>query len=374
MADEAKTYTVYNPIGGDKRTQGNAAAKAKESARNSYQSSGSIEDAALADASPLEIHIPVQSGTRRKLPKRLLQFPQNVQTGRAAPGHHIIFDRIELSAGKGEENDKSITLKSKTKSSRAQITLYMPASVDVSYRSLYSDTAVGIGAEGLGNLVDSITANVDVNKIFNDDNPTSALMKSVQRVGSDMITRQGGTGGDVANQIALNAIAKMVGYFPGMGGADKVAQSKLNKVVTDKMEFFFQGLDRREFKYEFTFIPTSERESKEVNDIIKEFKLAMLPEYTSGLFSEKQSDRTLTVPDLFDIKYMYLDENYQAQRNNYLNRITTCYLTDMSVKYGSDRYTAYRPDEIGAPPQNTSVSLSFTEVEIVTRERARLGF
>ena len=54
-----------------------------------------MEDAALADASPAEIHIPVQSGTRRKLPKRLLQFPQNVQTGRAAPGHHIIFDRIK---------------------------------------------------------------------------------------------------------------------------------------------------------------------------------------------------------------------------------------------------------------------------------------
>ena len=46
----------------------------------------------------------------------------------------------------------------------------------------------------------------------------------------------------------------------------------------------------------------------------------------------------------------------------------------MSVKYGSDRYTAYRPDDIGAPPQNTSVTLNFQEVEIVTRERAEKGF
>ena len=71
---------------------------------------------------------------------------------------------------------------------------------------------------------------------------------------------------------------------------------------------------------------------------------------------------------------MYLDENYKAKRNKYLNKITTCYLTDMSVKYGSDRYTAYRPDDIGAPPQNTSVTLNFQEVEIVTRERAAKGF
>ena len=159
MADEVnRTYKAFKPTGGDEQALDIGAAKAKESARNSYKSrsSGSMEDAALADASPAEIHIPVQSGTRRKLPKRLLQFPQNVQTGRAAPGHHIIFDRIKLSAGKGEENDKSITLKNKTKTTSAQITLYMPASVNVGYKSQYSDTAVGIGAELGGNLAGSI--------------------------------------------------------------------------------------------------------------------------------------------------------------------------------------------------------------------------
>ena len=149
---------------------------------------------------------------------------------------------------------------------------------------------------------------------------------------------------------------------------------KANKVITDKMELFFKGVNRREFQYEFTFIPTSAEDSKVVNDIVNEFKLAMLPEYTSGLFTDSISDRTLTVPDLFDIKYMYLDENYRTRENKYLNKITTCYLTNMSVKYGSDRYTAYRPDDFGAPPQNTSVSLTFQEVEIVTRERAEKGF
>ena len=365
MADEAKTYTVYNPTGGDKRTQGNAAAKAKESARNSYQSSGSIEDAALADASPLEIHIPVQSGTRRKLPKRLLQFPQNVQTGRAAPGHHIIFDRIKLSAGKGEENDKSITLKNKTKTTSAQITLYMPASVDVGYKSQYSDTAVGIGAELGGNLAGSIK-----NIAKSEEGLLSAAMTEGKRIMPEL--KQAAD--DAGTSAALDALTSVAGILPGMGGLAGVIQLKANKVVTDKMEFFFQGVSRRSFQYEFTFIPTSEGESRVVNEIIKEFKSAMLPEYTSALFTDQISSRTLTVPDLFDIKYMYLDEDYSPKRNRYLNRITSCYLTDMSVKYGSDRYTAYRPDDIGAPPQNTSVTLNFQEVEIVTRERAEKGF
>jgi len=364
MADEVnRTYKAFKPTEGSERTQGNAAAKAKESARNSYQSSGSsgsIEDAALADAS--------QSGTRRKLPKRLLQFPQNVQTGRAAPGHHIIFDRIKLSAGKGEENDKSITLKNKTKTTSAQITLYMPASVNVGYKSQYSDTAVGIGAELGGNLADSIK------NIKDNAQSKEGLLSAAMTEGKRIMPELKQASDDAASVVALDALTSVAGILPGMGGLAGVAQLKANKVVTDKMEFFFQGVSRRSFQYEFTFIPTSEGESRVVNEIIKEFKSAMLPEYTSGLFTDAISDRTLTVPDLFDIKYMHLDENYQAKRNNYLNRITTCYLTDMSVKYGSDRYTAYRPDEIGAPPQNTSVSLSFTEVEIVTRERARLGF
>ena len=145
--------------------------------------------------------------------------------------------------------------------------------------------------------------------------------------------------------------------------------------MTDKMEFFFKGVGRRNFSYSFTFLPTNPEESKSVAAIINEFKLAMLPEYTSGiLVGEGKSDRTLTIPDMFDIKYMYLDDMGSPKQNKYLNKISTCYLTDMQIKYGSDRYTAYRPDDRGAPPQNTNVTLQFTEVEIITKESAKKGY
>jgi len=332
------------------------AKKAKESALNSasvvYSDFGDQTAARAAEARAAE------PASERKLSKRLLQFPQNVQTGRPTPSHYIIFDRIKLSPGKGSQDDKSITLKGKTKSSVAQIALYMPASVNVGYQSKYEDLEVGIGAE-LGASVASAIQNIAASK----DGFSAAATEQVPRIKTDL----GKAGGDAATALALDLIADV-------GGLAEVGQLKANKVVTDKMELFFKGINRREFQYEFTFIPTSAEESKAVNNIVNEFKLAMLPEYTSGIVTDAISDRTLTVPDLFDIKYMYLDENYKAKRNKYLNKITTCYLTDMSVKYGSDRYTAYRPDDIGAPPQNTSVSLSFQEVEIVTRERAAKGF
>ena len=345
--------------GGNERTQDNAAAKAQESAKNSHVMAGGLADGA-GDGS----RSPTSTQRRSNLSTRILRFPLNVQTGRTDPSHYIIFNRIKLEAGRGSEGDKSITLKNKKKSTKAQISLYMPASVNVGYKSKYQDLEVGIGAELGASVADAIK---NVTTVGTD---SAAATKEASRIKNDLIA----AGGDVANQIALGAINSALGILPGMGGFKEVAQLKANKVLTDKMELFFKGVNRREFQYEFTFIPTSAEESRAVNNIIQEFKSAMLPEYTSGVITKGPSDRTLTVPDLFDIKYMYLDGNYSARENRYLNKITTCYLTDMSVKYGSDRYTAYRPDDFGAPPQNTSVTLNFQEVEIVTRERAEQGF
>ncbi len=332
------------------------AKKAKEAAQGSYSGLKGLRD---GDEPP------TSTQRRSKLSTRILRFPLNVQTGRTDPSHYIIFNRIKLEAGRGSEDDKSITLKNKKKSTKAQISLYMPASVNVGYKSRYADTAVGIGAELGASVADAIKNITDSDKGF-----SAAATKEASRIKDDLLS----AGGNIANQIALGSLNAALGTLPGMGGFKEVAQLKANKVITDKMELFFQGVNRREFQYEFTFIPTSAEESRAVNNIIKEFKSAMLPEYTSGIVTKGPSDRTLTVPDLFDIKYMYLDGNYSARENRYLNKITTCYLTDMSVKYGSDRYTAYRPDELGTPPQNTSVTLNFQEVEIVTRERAEKGF
>ena len=349
-----------------------AAAKAREAIRNSFLAS---EDALQrAQGSPTQ-----EQPTRSRLSKRLLQFPQNVPSGRSVPSHYIIFDRIKLSPGTGSEGDKSITLQNKTKTSIAQISLYMPASVDVAYKADYVPDAVGVGTELGSTIADKIR----------EKGVAGAGKALAAASGNQSAPRVGDDGGNPIADLSTRGILKLASLLPGGESADKVAELKTNKVVTDKMELFFKGIGRRSFQYQFTFIPTSKEESKVVNRIINEFKSAMLPEYSGfdltaipgvgnteavNKISSAISDRTLTVPDLFDIKYMYLDEGYRTRRNKYLNRITSCYLTDMSVKYGSDRYTAYRPDDFGAPPQNTSVTLNFQEVEIVTRERAAKGF
>ena len=46
----------------------------------------------------------------------------------------------------------------------------------------------------------------------------------------------------------------------------------------------------------------------------------------------------------------------------------------MSVSYGGDRYKTFDPTEDGAPPVETSITLAFKEMELITRDRVHEGF
>jgi hypothetical protein len=61
---------------------------------------------------------------------------------------------------------------------------------------------------------------------------------------------------------------------------------------------------------------------------------------------------------------------YKGNENTHLNRISTCVLTKMDVNYGADRFVAY---EDGVP-QTTKLNLSFTELEIITRDKIKEGY
>ena len=112
-------------------------------------------------------------------------------------------------------------------------------------------------------------------------------------------------------------------------------------------------------------IPRSKDEADEIKKIINAFKLNMLPEFADG----NRAGRSMTIPNTFDIQYMY-----QNAENNYLHKISTCYLESMDISYGGSRYKTFDGNEDGAPPVETSISLNFAEIELITRERALEGF
>jgi hypothetical protein len=65
---------------------------------------------------------------------------------------------------------------------------------------------------------------------------------------------------------------------------------------------------------------------------------------------------------------------FVGRENQYLNKISTCVLESMNVTYGGDRFKTFDGNEDGAPPVETTMTLNFKEMELITKQRAEEGF
>ena len=154
--------------------------------------------------------------------------------------------------------------------------------------------------------------------------------------------------GDVGIQKALLATLDTVAP-----GSKAVAQIQTGKAITPRMELMFNGIGRREFSYEFNFMPRSVPEAEQVLLIIKEFKKNM-----AANFTEEGQFREMYLPNTFLIEYMFME----GQQNNDLNKISECVLESVDVTYGGDRFQTH----ITGNPVSTRMSLKFKELEIIT--------
>ena len=257
------------------------------------------------------------------------------------------------------------TLHHGTKRVCRTIALYMPPSVQVNYKANYEDSKIGVTA---GNMQRFMNAEGIGDKV--------------------------GVIGDIAEEVSARFIRGAIdALMPGFAGVNEISQGK---ILSDRMELFFKGVGRRSFQYTFVFVPKSEQEAIDVDAIVHEFKTAMLPKYTSGFkfaadIFKTDSDRIFSIPTTFDIKYYMHDGDDGARENGFLNKISTCFLTDAQVTYGGDKFSAHRitstnrtrgggsgettgVDHLGAPPQRTVLALTFNEIELITQEAARVGY
>ena len=225
------------------------------------------------------------------------------------------------------------------------IALYMPPSVQTSYGLDYGDVEIGAFGQAMTEMFDSME------RAWKGDGGAG---KALTKAGTNMM-----------EGVKRTAVKALDAVAPGIKAQ---AQIGAGKIFSDKMELSFKGVTRRTFSFSFVFMPKSEKESKTIEQIIHMFKFHAHPNYVKG-----SEGRQMTIPDTFDIDYMYQDSV-----NNFINKISTCFLKDISVAYGGDRFTAHRPTEglqgKGAPPTRTSLTLTFQEMEILTRQRIDEGF
>ena len=246
----------------------------------------------------------------------------------------VDFDKTKAKADSGTSGRKdssSIQLQNPTtKRIDTAIALYMPQQISTSYQAKYSEDTIGIVAETVG----------------------GAILSGMSGSGFKGVMGVLGAGAEEGINQFLQKGAELAAP-----GAQAMMAIHQGKVITPKLELMFKGVGRRSFSYEFNFIPKSEKEAEEVEKIVKEFKFQMSADFDGG---GAQGQRRMTIPSNFDIEYMY-----KGQGNKHLHKISTCVLEKMDVTYGGDKFVAYA----GGRPQSTKISLSFSEMEIITKKR-----
>ena len=239
-----------------------------------------------------------------------------------------------------EEKTSSISVdRSPTKRLSTAISMYMPTNIKVNY-------GVDIAKQEIG---------VAVSEMLKIPGGDAALKQG--KIKSGLKT--------VGEAMKRKGIEK-VGALPGFDGALEAMEMKEGAIFSKKIELAFKGVGKRKFQYTFKMMPRSQAEADEIQKIIYAFKFNMLPEFTDGI-----KGRKMKVPNTFDIQYMY-----QNEHNNYLNKISTCFLETMDVTYGGTRYKTFDSSSTlaGAPPVETTIELNFSEMETITRERVTEGF
>lgn len=157
------------------------------------------------------------------------------------------------------------------------------------------------------------------------------------------------------------ALGASLAKLPGAFGAADVASAMSASSGTSLNPFketVFESVDFRSFAFKYKFFPKNKVESDAVYNIINTFKFHMHPEMSEGkLF--------FIYPSEFDITYYFGDD-----QNGYFHKFATCALESMDISYGGEQFSSFRDGS----PTEINMSLTFRELEIITKKMVQEGY
>lgn len=214
---------------------------------------------------------------------------------------------------------------------RSAIALHVPNQLQVRYSSTWGeeDTATALMAlEGLSNAGDALK------KVFTGD------MEGAKQSGAGVVS-------GLAN-LALTSAPNAATVSVNTGIA-----------ANPRKEQMFKGVDFRTFQFEYQFFPRDEKESRNVQEIIKMFKFHMHPEFADV------SKFLYVYPSEFDISYYT-----NGTENPHIHKHTSCVLTEMSVNYTPN--SMFNTFADGSPVQ-INVQLTFKELGLLDKDKIKKG-
>ena len=222
------------------------------------------------------------------------------------------------------------------------VSIYLPPNVQDSTSATYNDSKTGVA----GFLIASGAA------ALKEGGDAAAITKSI-------VAGTKGLLGDSAAR-AIGGVAELA----GAEGVEALTKKAFGNADNPYMEVLFDSMNLRTFTYQFNFAPKSQEEAYEVQRIIQLFRFHMAPELRPGV------NRYLGLPSQFDIHYMFLSKSGQTSENNFYNRIATCVLQTCDVNYTPNGVKSF---EDGGPTA-TTMTLTFKEIELLTKDKIAEGF
>jgi hypothetical protein len=218
------------------------------------------------------------------------------------------------------------------------ISLYMPDTLVFDHHQGYSDVSMG------GELLTGLAAGgKSIADIVNDTGSGDKFKQAVTNL----------------SPFALSILANK------SGGFGKTLFTAATGVVQNPMlEMIYTSPKFREFRFDFQLYPRSQKESEEVQNIIRELRFHQAPEglaVSNGFF--------MVPPSEFGINFYY-----NGVENPNIPKIGLCVLDSLTVDYAPSGFSAYEvPGQITPQRGGTGMpvairlSLNFKETEIRTK-------
>ena len=347
-----------------------------DKAKNSIQTNAAA--AKILNKSPLELGDTQPSAHMQQNPYEsgIVYYPDNVQ--QLGTGHYMIFDILEtttlvssitdlvkggLSTGFKKLGEESLA----AKVNENRLTGGKSATFS-NGKSRIANQSSGINAGGLGSrhtrVADTIILytppGVKTSYNVTHSGKETGMLGDILGMGkpSDLALR----GVEIAQKMGVEIAQMVTQMIPGAGDFKAALQKATGRAFNNNLEMVFEGVPMREFQYNFEFAPRNRGELDAARKIISLFKFHMHPELGQT--------NDFVVPSQFQLTFMYLDK-----QNMYIPKISKCVLTKMDLSHGDESvFSTFAADELGAAPIYTKMDLSFSETEIMTKQKIAEGF
>jgi len=220
------------------------------------------------------------------------------------------------------------------------IALYMPDTLNFTHNQGYSDVKMGGGLFGAaGSVLEAAKGSTSLKDFANNlgNNASPFLLKGLSTL---------------AGELGATAFAGAFGF-----------------VTNPALEVLYSSPALRSFRFDFMFYPRSQKEGKEVQNILDRLRFHQAPELLGSQNVGGVGGFFMVPPSEFDIKFYY-----NGAENPNIPKISTCALETLDIDYAPNGFSTYEvPSGQYATkggtgmPVGIRLSLQFKELEMLTK-------